>query len=137
MEHIARLNDFSLYDAANNGVVHFFLTIADETWYQDLKDANTYYLEVTATTMLVYFLSNWSGLHEVDTITIQGEMMDYFGQVEGIPQYINRMDAAQARAKWSNLPISNEALVSIANRVMLGTKEYADETKGRNKRHPD
>ena len=52
VEHTACHNVRALYDAANNGVVDFFRTIVDEMWYQDLKDAEVYYLEVTATTML-------------------------------------------------------------------------------------
>ena len=37
------------------------------------------------TDMLTHFWANCSGLHKVDAITIQGEMMDYFGQAKGTP----------------------------------------------------
>ena len=100
-EHTVRRNDHALYDAANNGVVKLFYTIVDDTWYQDLKGTSTYYSEVTATEILAKFRANCSGLHEVDAISIQGEMMGDFGQAEVIPQYINPMEAAQVYVKQS------------------------------------
>ena len=54
-------------------------------------------------------------------------MMDYFGQVEGTSQHINTMKEAQAHGKQAKIPISNESLLAIANRAMLGTNEYVDE----------
>ena len=71
-EHTDLCNDHALYNAAKNGFVNLFHTIVDETWYQDLKDANTYYSEVTETNMLVHFRTNCSIIQEVDAITIQG-----------------------------------------------------------------
>ena len=47
------------------------------------------------------------------------------------------MESAQARSKQVKLPISNRSLVEIANRAMLSTDNYADETKVWNKRFPD
>ena len=87
--------------------------------------------------MIAHFQSNCSGLHKVEAVTIQGGMMDYFGQDKGTPQYIHTMEAAQARAKQVKLPISNKSLVAIANRAMLSTNKYADETTAWNKRFPD
>ena len=82
-------------------------------------------MEVTTTNILAHFQSNCSGLHEVDAITIQGKMMDYFVQAEVIPQYINTMESAQAHTKRAKLPISDEALFAILNRAMLRTEKYA------------
>ena len=50
-------------------------------WNQDLKDTDVYYSEVTSTAILVQFRAKYIGLLKVDTIIIQGEMMDYFLQV--------------------------------------------------------
>ena len=55
--------------------------------------------------------------------------MDYLFQAEGIPQYINKIEAAQAWAKRANLPISKKSLVAIVNLAMLGIDKYVDETK--------
>ena len=86
MEHTTRHEYRALYNAANNGVVNFFCTIVDKTGYQYLKDYNSYYSDITASDMLAHFRANYRGLHEVDAITIQVEMMDYFGQEKDIPQ---------------------------------------------------
>ena len=87
--------------------------------------------------MIAYFRANCKRLHEVDSITIQDEIMDYFGRAKGIPQCIDTMEAAQACSKRSKLPISNKALVAIANRVMLATNKYAGKMKAWNKRRPN
>ena len=95
-ENMAHRNDCALYNVSNNGVINFFRSIDNKTCYQDLENTGAYYSEVTATNMLAHFRDNCSGLYEVDTITIQGEMIDYFGQAKGILQYINTMKTAQA-----------------------------------------
>ena len=76
-------------------------------WYQDLNESDAYYLEVIETNMIAHFRASCSSLNVVNVIIILGEMMEYFGQTEGISQYINTMYASQARAKQTNLPISN------------------------------
>ena len=93
-EHAACSNNSTLYNATNNGVINFFRTIVDEMWYQDLKDNDTYHSEVTATDIIAHFRANCSSLREVDVITIQGDMINYFGQAEGISQYINTIEGA-------------------------------------------
>ena len=55
VEHTARHNYCSLYDASKNGVIDLSCTTINKTWYQDLKDTNKYYLDVTATNMLGHF----------------------------------------------------------------------------------
>ena len=77
-KNTAHRNHRALYDASSNGVVNFFRIIVNETWYQYLKDTTAYYSEVTASDMIGRFHANCSILHEANTITIQGEMINYF-----------------------------------------------------------
>ena len=41
--------------------------------------------------------TNSGGLHTVDMITLRTNMIQYYVQVEGIPQYIVMMEDAQKR----------------------------------------
>ena len=86
--------------------------------------------------MLTHFQANDSGLHNVNSITIPGEIINYFGHSEGITQYIKKK-AAQAYSNRANVPISDKALVKISNRAMIGAERYADKRKVWNKRRPD
>ena len=44
--HCARLDDYASYEAAERGAAKFLLATVDETWYADLKDADTFYMKV-------------------------------------------------------------------------------------------
>ena len=46
--HKARLNDYASFEAAERGAAKFLCEAVDEVWYNDLKDANTFYTKVTA-----------------------------------------------------------------------------------------
>ena len=46
--HKACLDDYASYEAAERGVAKFLRDVVDEIWYNDLKDADTFYTKVTA-----------------------------------------------------------------------------------------
>ncbi len=46
--HKARLDDYASFEAAERGAAKFLREVVDEVWYNDLKDADTFYTKVTA-----------------------------------------------------------------------------------------
>ncbi len=46
--HQAKLDDYKRYEAAERGVQAFLLSTIEDMWYNDLKDADTFYTKVTA-----------------------------------------------------------------------------------------
>ncbi len=46
--HQAKLDDYANFEAAKRGVAKFLRKVVDEVWYNDLKDADTFYTKVTA-----------------------------------------------------------------------------------------
>ena len=42
------LNDFANYEAIDRGVAKFLRNVIDKIWYNNLKDVDTFYAEVTA-----------------------------------------------------------------------------------------
>ena len=44
--HKARLDDYASYEMAERGVAKFLRNVVNEIWYNDLKDANTYWVYV-------------------------------------------------------------------------------------------
>ena len=95
------------------------MDVASETWYRYLKSPTTLYTATTALQLFTHLIANCGGLHETDDVTIQASMMKLYNAAEGIPQYINMLEEAQAQAERSALTISNDVLVDIANRTML------------------
>ena len=59
--------------------------------------------------------------------------MDFYKDSKGAPHYIKMVKKYQAQAQRSNLPISNDVLVTTSNRAMVATNNYPDETKSWNK----
>ena len=44
--------------------------MVDETWYADLKDADTFYTKVLAIKLMAVLDANSGGLHAVDMLTL-------------------------------------------------------------------
>ena len=81
---------------------NFIVEVVDETWYKDPEDPDTFYTNVTDLKLLDHITDFCSGLHTVDAVDIPQVMKNLFGDAEGIPQYINVMEAAQKNPSGQN-----------------------------------
>jgi hypothetical protein len=68
--HNARLNDYASYEAAERGAAKFLRETVNEVWFNDLKDADTFYTKVTALEIISFLDTNSGGLHAVDMISL-------------------------------------------------------------------
>ena len=98
LAHEAQKPDRALYDAADTGCVNFIISVVDETWYKEVEDADTFYTNVTAQQLLKHLEDHCTGLHEIDSTGIPSVMQTFWTESEGVPQYINRMEAAQKKS---------------------------------------
>jgi hypothetical protein len=73
--------------------------------------------------------SNSGGLHAVDMITLRTNMIQYYVQAEGIPQYIVMMEDAQKKAKRADMPIADVELVMIASAAVLAAQHFPQEVR--------
>ena len=55
-------------------------------------------------------------------------MKTLFSDAEGIPQYINAMEAAQQKSKRAKLVIHEEYMHAMALKLLLQSGEYETET---------
>ena len=92
--HSARKEYNLLYKAAEMVIMRFLTTNVDETWYQELETAKTFYTKVTAFEMMEHFRKLSGGRHAIDTVDIISDMQKYFDKVASIPIYINMMKTA-------------------------------------------
>jgi len=111
--HKARLDDYTSYEAAERGVAKFLRDVVNEIWYNDLKDAYTFYTKVSAINIMALLDANSGGLHAVDMISLHTNMMQYYVQVDGIPQFIVMMEDAQKKAKRAGMLIADVELVMM------------------------
>ncbi len=100
--HHAKLDDYASFEAAERGAAKFLCKVVDEVWYNDLKDADTFYTKVTARKIIAFLDANSGGLHAIDMISLRTNMHNYYTQADGIPQYINMLEDAQKKgdAGW-------------------------------------
>jgi len=89
--HKSRLGDYASYEAAERGVAKFLHNVVDEIWYNDLKDAETFYTKVTAIDIMALLDANSA----IDMISLRTNMTQYYAEVDGIPQFIIMMEDAQ------------------------------------------
>jgi hypothetical protein len=112
--HKSQLDDYASYKAAKRGVSKFLHNIVNEIWYNDLKNANTFYTKVTAIDIMSLLGANSGGLHALNMNLLCTDTMQYYVQADGIPQFIVMMEDAQKKAKRAGMPIADVELVKMA-----------------------
>jgi hypothetical protein len=100
--HQAKLDNYASFKAAECGAAKFLCEVINEVWYNNLKDADTFYTKVTACKIIAFLDANSGGLHAIDMISLRTNMHNYYTQADGIPQYINMLEDAQKKgdAGW-------------------------------------
>ena len=83
--HKSKLEDYNNYEAAERGCAKFLRDVVDEVWYNDLKDSDTFYTQVTALEIMTFLNLNSGGLHAVDMLALRTNMHQYYVQADGIP----------------------------------------------------
>jgi hypothetical protein len=122
--HKSRLDDYASYEAAERGIAKFLRNVVDEIWYNDLKDAETFYTKVTAIEITALLDANSGGLHAIDMISLRTNMTQYYVQADGIPQFIVMMEDAQKKAKRAGMPIAVAELVMIASAAVHAAQHF-------------
>jgi hypothetical protein len=108
--HQAKLNNYARFEAAECGLAKFLCKVVNEVWYNDLKDADTFYTKVTARKIIAFLNTNSGGLHAIDMISLCTNMHNYYTQADSIPQYINMLEDAQKRQRRLACPLPTLSL---------------------------
>ena len=95
------------------------MTVVDETWYKELKDPDTFYTKVMAIKLLEHLTELCAGLHTVNAVDIPQLMKELYKDSDGVPQFINTMEAAQRKSKIAKLVINDEYLHAVALKSLL------------------
>jgi hypothetical protein len=71
--------------------------------------------------------ANSRGLHALDMILLCTDMMQYYVQADGIPQFILMMEDTQKTAKQAGMPIADVKLVMMALVAVLAAQHFPRE----------
>ena len=104
------------------------MKVVDETRYKELEDPDTFYTEVTAIKLLEHLTEFCASLHTVDAVDIPQLMKELYKDTDGVPQFINAMEAAQGKSKRAKLVINDEYLHAVALKSLLQSGDYEIET---------
>jgi hypothetical protein len=124
---ISCLDDYASYKAAKHGVFKFLQDIVIELWNNDLKDAKTFYTKVMTLNVMALLNANSGGLHAVDMISLHTNMMQYYVQADGIPQFIVMIEDAQKKTKPAGMPITNVELVMMDLAAVFAAQHFSRE----------
>ena len=100
------------------------MTVVDETWYKEIEDPDTFYTKVTAIKLLEHLTEFFAGLHTVNELDIPQLMKELYKDSDGVPQFINAMEAAQRKSKRAKLVINDKYLHAVALKFLLQSGEY-------------
>jgi hypothetical protein len=125
--HKSCLDDYASYKAAERGIAKFLCNVVNEIWYNDLKDAKTFYTKITALEIMTHLDANSGGLHAINMISLRSNMTQYYVQADGIPQFIVMMENAQKKAKRAGMPIADVELVMMALAAILAAQRFPQE----------
>jgi hypothetical protein len=128
--HQAKLDNYASFKAAECGAAKFLCKVVGEVWYNNLKDANTFYTKVTAREIIAFLDANSRGLHAIDMISLCTNMHNYYTQADSILQYINMLEDAQKKATRAGMPITNIELVMMASVAVLGAQHFPRKVDG-------
>ena len=128
-KHEARQNGRQLYKTADNSFRSFIMTVVDELWYKELENPDTFYTKVTALKLFDHLTEFCAGLHTFDAVDIPQLMKELYKDSDGVPQFINAMEAAQRKSKRAKLVINDEYLHAVALKLLLQSGEYETETR--------
>ena len=101
----------------------------EEVHYKELKVTGTFYNNVTAYTLMEHLKTNCGGLHTTDLINLPTQMIGYYADTVGIPEYIDQLDEARKKLAQGNLPMTDQQLVAITSASVLALQHLPRTTE--------
>ena len=90
------------------------MEVVDKTWYKELEDPDTFYMNVMALKIIDPLTQFFLGLHTIHTVDITELMKALFTNADGVPQFVNTMEAVQRKSRWEKLEIQDEYIHAVA-----------------------
>eukprot|EP00804_Cyclotella_cryptica_P019076 CCRYP_014477-RA/>CCRYP_014477-RA protein AED:0.46 eAED:0.46 QI:0/-1/0/1/-1/1/1/0/220 len=123
-EHAILVRDFASYEAAERATAKFICDAIDEIWYRDLRHDRSFYTHIMAKQILWHLDDNCGGLHPSELVNLPTDMLGFYTTADGIPEYINMLEAVQRKLARVNLPMSDDQLLAIAYTAILASNHF-------------
>jgi hypothetical protein len=127
--HATVVSDFETYTAAEKGVSAFIQAIVDDTWIKPLRHPIIFYNNVTACDLFEYLRTNSGGLHNTNLATLPIEMLHYYANEDGIPEFILALKKAREKLARGGVPMSDATLLATAHAQVFTSLHYPEATR--------
>ena len=127
--HATVVSDFEVYNAAEEGTSAFIRAVVDDVWIKPLRDPVTIYNSVTAYTLIEYLRTNSGGLHNIDLALLPSEMLHYYANEDGIPEFILALEKAREKLARGGVPMSDATLLATAHSQVMASLHYPEATR--------
>jgi hypothetical protein len=74
--------------------------------------------------LITHLANNCCGLHPAELINLPTQMLSFYTEADGIPEYINMLEDAQQKLEQAKLPMSDEQLLAIATTSVLASGHF-------------
>jgi hypothetical protein len=98
-------------------------------WIKPLLHPITFYNNVTAYNLLEYLRTNSGGLHNTDLATLPTEMLHYYANEDGIPEFILALEKARKKLAHRGVPMSDATLLATAHSQVFASLHYPEATR--------
>eukprot|EP00804_Cyclotella_cryptica_P018733 CCRYP_007225-RA/>CCRYP_007225-RA protein AED:0.88 eAED:0.42 QI:0/-1/0/1/-1/1/1/0/215 len=122
------VRDFASYEVAECVTAKFIYEAIDEIWYHDLLHNRSFYTHVKAKQLLSHLDDNCGGRHPSKLVNLPINTLGFYATADGIPEYINMLEAAQRKLVQANLPMSDDQLLAIASTAVLASNHFLHPT---------
>ena len=102
----------------------FILIVVEDTWVRELRNPDIFYTAVKPRDLLKHPQAMCVGLHATNVLNLQNKMQTYHEDMEGIPNYINKLEYSQKQSTRAGNPITDPTLLLFAANVMLHTDRF-------------
>ena len=82
--------------------MHFILSVVEDTWVRELRDAIKFYTDVEPFALITHLRQHATGRHAFDVLYLMEHMRQYHLEHEVIPEYINTLEDAQKMVALSD-----------------------------------
>ena len=96
---------------------------------QGARRPEYFYTNVTSLEILNHLTVFFVCIHTVDAINTPQLMKTLFTNTDGIPQFINAMEAVQRKSKLAKIIIQGKYMHAVALKLLLQSGEYETETR--------
>jgi len=126
--HMVLINDFNTFEAAEEGIKAFLLANINKTWLKPLRDATTFFNNVTAYTMLEFLRTNSGGLHDVDLATLPSTCYTTTPPRKAYPssEFILKLEHSREKLEWGGVPMSDATLLATAHSQVMASQHYPE-----------